>query len=119
MRRNLINGAAATVVAALALATVSEAVAARKPTKQQLAVIEHRQAQMKQLGGAMKTLAGFARGQGSSVTEARSAAALLSRAGATMPHLWPAGTQVGVGDSSTRASLWKERDAFAQRVAQF
>ena len=104
--------------AVLTLGAVSEA-APRKPTKQQLAVIEHRQAHMKQLRESMKALGAFAQGQSTDVGKTRAAAAVLTRVGAAMPHLWPAGTQVGVGESNTRASLWKERDQFAARVAQF
>ena len=118
MRRTVFAGAAAAVLTGLVVAGATEA-ASRKPTKQQLAVIEHRQAQMKQLRAAMKTVGAFAQGEQSEVAPVRAAAASMSRVGAAMPHLWPAGTQVGVGASSTRASLWKERRAFTERVAQF
>jgi cytochrome c556 len=118
MRVGLFMGGAAALAAALVLAPASDA-APKRATKQQLAVIDARQVQMKQLGGAMKTLAAYVKGDGADLAQAGAAAALVSRAGATMPHLFPAGTAVGVGDSSTRASLWKERDQFAARVAQF
>ena len=117
MRVGLFIGGAVALAAAAVLAPASDA-APKRASKQQLAVIDARQAQMKQLGGAMKTLSGYAKGEGE-LAQARGAAALMSRAGASMPHLFPAGTAVGVGDSSTRASLWKERDQFAARVAQF
>ena len=117
MRIGLFMGAAVVLAAAVALAPASDA-APKRATKQQLAVIDARQAQMKQLGGAMKTLSVYAKGEGE-LAQARASAAVMSRAGATMPNLFPAGTAVGVGDSSTRASLWKERDQFAARVAQF
>ena len=117
MRAGLFMGGAAMLATTLVLATVSDA-APKRASKQQLAVIDARQAQMKQLGGAMKTLSGYAKGDGD-LAQARAAAALVSRAGASMPHLFPAGTGVGVGDSSTRSTLWKERDQFAARVAQF
>ena len=118
MRR--LPAAACTALAVLAtLVSASEAAPRPKPTKQQLAVVEHRQAQMKQLGASMKTLSAFARGDLTDVGQMRAAAATMSRVGGAMPHLWPAGTQVGVGDSSTRASLWKERQELAQRIAQF
>ena len=67
----------------------------------------------------MQTLGAFAKGESGDVAKMRAAAATMSRVGAAMPHLWPAGTAVGVGESSTRASLWKERDQFTARVAQF
>ena len=118
MKQAWIGGALAVVVAA-ALLPAAEAAAAKKPGKQQAAVIEHRQAQMKQLREAMKTLGGFAKGEVTDVAQARAAAASMSRVGAAMPHLWPAGTAVGVGESNTRATLWRERQAFATRVAEF
>ena len=117
MRVGLFMGGAAVLAAALVLAPASDA-APKRATKQQLAVIDARQGQMKQLGGAMKTLSGYARGDGD-LAQARAAAALVSRAGASMPHLFPVGTGVGVGDSNARLTLWEERDQFAARVAQF
>ena len=113
------RGTVALFTALVVLAGASAAAAPRKPTQQQAAVIDYRQAQMKQLGGAMRTLGAFAKGDLADLGKARAAAATLTRAGASMPHLWPAGTAVGVGESNTRASLWKERDQFARRVAQF
>ena len=118
MRQVLIAGGLLAALGCAVLAPVSEAASKRGPSKQQIAVIEHRQGQMKQLRAAMKTLGGFAQGSGD-VGQARSAAAVMSRAGAAMPHLWPVGTGVGVGESSSRNTVWKERPAFAARVAQF
>jgi cytochrome c556 len=118
VRRGLIGVAILGLAACAAVAGASEA-AARKATKQQLAVIAHRQAQMKDLGRSMKTLSAFAQGELKDVQQARAAAATLARVGGVMPMLWPAGTGVGVGESNTRASAWKERDQFAARIAQF
>ena len=118
MRRSIM-AAMAVLAAGSVLASASEAASSRKPSKQQLAVIEHRQGQMKQLRASMKTLGAFAQGELTDVSQARAAAAAMSRAGAAMPHLWPTGTAVGVGESNTRAALGKERDQFVARVAQF
>jgi cytochrome c556 len=72
---------------------------------------------MKSLGGATKTLAGFAKGD-ATAPDARKAAALLATAG-NMDRWWPRGTAKGAGDSKASPAIWTDGRRFAQRITQY
>jgi cytochrome c556 len=122
MRRLLIVGAGllvAQTAAAMVMLPEDHAPGAKGGAARPVAAVEHRQAQMKQLGRSMKLLGAFAKGEVADAAQARQAGATLAQASRAMPALWPAGTWVGVGDSAAKASIWTEKAEFAARVAQF
>jgi cytochrome c556 len=100
-----------------ALAGTASAVQAQADPARVTAFIDQRQARMKALGGATKTLAGFAKGD-ATAPDARKAAALLVTAG-NMDRWWPRGTAKGVGDSKASPAIWTDGRRFAQRVTQY
>ncbi len=81
-------------------------------------LVEQRQGRMKALGGAMKTLTGFSKGEGQA-PDAAKAAGVLAAAGKAMPGWWPRGTAVGVGDSEAGPAIWTDANGFKQRLAAF
>jgi cytochrome c556 len=81
------------------------------------ALVDQRQARMKALGASMKTLTGFAKGEGTAA-DARNAAAVLIAA-RDMPRWWPRGTAKSVGDSKASPAIWAEQPRFQQRIAEF
>ena len=108
--------------ALLALAGWSAAIAvsaghAQRSAPDPAAFIDQRQARMKALGGSMKTLTNFAKGEGTAA-DARKAAAVL--AAARDMHLWwPQGTAKGAGDSKASPAIWTDKQRFGQRVAEY
>ena len=106
----------------LALAGLSAAIAlsaghAQRPAPNPAALVDQRQARMKAVGGAMKTLTNFAKGEGTAADAQRAAAVL---AGARNMHLWwPQGTAKGVGDSKASPAIWTDKQRFGQRIAEF
>jgi cytochrome c556 len=106
----------------LALAGLSASIAlsaahAQRPAPNPAALVDQRQARMKAVGGAMKTLTNFAKGEGTAA-DARKAGAVLAAAG-DMHRWWPQGTAKGVGDSKASPAIWTERQRFGQRLAEF
>ena len=109
------------VAAALAvsLGTIAVQIAAAPPAARpnpRLAAVEHRQAEMKKLGGALKAVAGFAQGANEDVAQLRRSAGTIQTVAAGMDRLFPGGTGVGVGDSRAKPAIWTERDAFRRRI---
>jgi cytochrome c556 len=106
----------------LALAGMSTAIAlsagyAQRTAANPAALVDQRQARMKALGGSMKTLTGFAKGEGTAA-DARKAGAVL--AGARDMHLWwPQGTAKGAGDSKASPAIWTDKQRFGQRLAEY
>lgn len=106
----------------LALAGLSTAIAlsaghAQRSAPDPAALVDQRQARMKALGGSMKTLTGFAKGE-ATAADARKAGAVL--AAARDMHLWwPQGTAKGVGDSKAAPAIWTDKQRFGQRLAEF
>ncbi|MDP8912593.1 MAG: cytochrome c [Pseudomonadota bacterium] len=106
----------------LALAGLSTAIAvsaghAQRSRPDPAALVDQRQARMKALGGSMKTLTGFAKGE-RTAADARKAAAVLSAA-RDMHRWWPQGTAKGAGDSKASPAIWTDKQRFAQRVAEY
>ena len=106
----------------LALAGLSTAVAlsaahAQRPAPNPAALVDQRQARMKAVGGAMKALTNFAKGEGTAA-DARKAGAVLAAA-RDMHRWWPQGTAKGVGDSKASPAIWTDRQRFGQRLAEF
>ena len=81
------------------------------------AFIDQRQARMKGLGAAMKTLTGFSKGE-ATAADVRKAASVLTGA-RDMHRWWPRGTAKGVGDSKASPAIWIEQPRFQQRIAEF
>ena len=109
--------------AALAIGALSAALLAVPAVHAQggaapTAQVEQRQSRMKALGGAMKTLTGFSKGE-APAAEARKAAAVLAAAGRGMPGWWPRGTGVGAGDSEALPVIWTDQPRFRQQLAAF
>jgi len=76
------------------------------------ALVDQRQAEMKKLGGAMKTISQFVKGEAGTVDEVRKAATVLAEVHGGMDKLWWEGTAEGVGDSEAKANIWTEREKF-------
>jgi cytochrome c556 len=90
---------------------------AQRPAPNPAAVVDQRQERMKAVGGAMKALTNFAKGEGTAA-DVRKAGAVL--ASARDMHLWwPQGTAKGVGDSKASPAIWSDKQRFAQRLAEF
>jgi len=81
------------------------------------ALVDQRQARMKALGAATKTLTTFAKGD-ATAADARKAGAVLAAA-SNMDRWWPRGTAKGVGDSKASPAIWTDTRGFAQRVARY
>jgi cytochrome c556 len=106
----------------LALAGLSTAIAvsagqAQRSAPDPAALVDQRQARMKALGGSMKTLAGFTKGE-ATAAEARKAGDVLAAA-REMHRWWPQGTAKGVGDSKASPAIWTDNQRFGQRIAEF
>ncbi len=106
----------------VALAALSTAIAlsaghAQRSAPDPAAFVDQRQARMKALGGSMKTLTGFTKGEGTAA-DARKAGAVLAAA-RDMHRWWPQGTAKGAGDSKASAAIWTDKQRFAQRVAEY
>ena len=106
----------------LALAGLSTAIAvsaghAQRSAPDPAALVDQRQARMKALGGSMKTLTGFAKGE-ATAADARKAGEVLAAA-RDMHSWWPQGTAKGVGDSKASPAIWTDKQRFKQRVGEF
>ena len=113
LRKLMISG---TVVAAgIALLQVS-AFAQTGANARQIAAIEARQAAMKRIGGAMKILAGFAKGDVADKGKAVEAAKTVEASGRQFRKLLPKGTEAGVGKSKAKAEIWTDSRAFDQQM---
>lgn len=82
------------------------------------ALVDQRQARMKALGASMKTLSGFAKGEGNAA-DARRAGSVVGAAGRAMPGWWPRGTARGVSDSEAAPAIWTDTAGFRQRLLAF
>jgi cytochrome c556 len=92
--------------------------AVQAQSRDPVALVEQRQARMKALGGAMKTLNAFSKGNGTA-SEAAKASGTLAAAGRAMPGWWPRGTAVGVTDSEAAPKIWTDAAGFRKRLAAF
>ncbi len=104
-------------MAGLSTAIFLSAGHAQRPAPNAAAVVDQRQARMKAVGGAMKTLTNFAKGEGTAA-DARKAGALLAAA-RDMHRWWPQGTAKGAGDSKASPAIWTDKQRFGQRLAEF
>jgi len=95
----------------------ASAVQAQDDPSRIAAFIDQRQARMKSLGAATKTLSGFAKGD-ATIADARKAAALLAATN-NIDRWWPRGTAKGVHDSKASPAIWTDGRGFAQRVVQY
>jgi cytochrome c556 len=112
----------ATGLLALSAATAgalgaASAVQAQNDPARLATFIDQRQARMKSLGAATKTLSTFAKGDATAV-DARKAGAILAAAG-NMDRWWPRGTAKGVGDSKASPTIWTDGRKFASEVAKY
>ncbi len=111
MRNKIVIGA---LIAALLAMPAVQAQGGAKPAD----LVEQRQARMKALGGAMKTLSTFSKGE-AEAADAAKAGGVLAAAGRAMPGWWPRGTAIGVGDSEAKPVIWTDAAGFGQRMAAF
>ena len=109
---------AAFTVAALSLTLVVMPAVQAQGGANPAALVEQRQGRMKALGGAMKTLTGFSKGD-ASAADATKAAGVLAAAGRGMPGWWPRGTATGVGDSEALPAIWSDQPGFRRQLAAF
>jgi cytochrome c556 len=104
-------------VGALTLALLAMP-AVQAQSRDPVALVEQRQARMKALGGAMKTLNAISKGNGTA-PEAAKAAGTLAAAGRAMAGWWPRGTAVGVSDSEAAPKIWTDTPGFRKQLAAF
>ena len=82
-----------------------------------IAKVEHRQEQMKKMGGAMKVLTRFLKNEGATIEEvAGGAAVVVDVSGRIVPELFPAGTGLGIGKSAAKPEIWNEWKDFSQKA---
>ncbi|MFM2045635.1 MAG: hypothetical protein RLY86_4211 [Pseudomonadota bacterium] len=84
-----------------------------------VAQVEERKANFKKMGGAMKTLATFVKGEGGTAADAQAAAAVLEQTGSQIGTWWPEGTAVGVGKSEAKPEIWTNMAEFTTLQDQF
>jgi cytochrome c556 len=114
MTRSIVSiGLAATAVCVLAASGHTQRKAADPA-----ALVDQRQARMKALGAATKTLTGFTKGD-APAAEAGKAGAVVAAMGRDIHKLWPRGTAKGVSDSDAAPAIWTQRGRFNQRIVQF
>lgn len=102
--------------AALALAGVS--LTAAGAASAQSDAVAQRQALMKKVGGAMKTLSGMARGQAPyDAAAAKAAFATMNDAAQKFGTLFPAGSNAG--KTAAAAAVWSDRAGFDKKLAGF
>jgi cytochrome c556 len=111
------SAVAAIAIGSLAATLSISAVQAQRGTDP-AGLVEQRQARMKALGGSMKTLSGFAKGE-ASAADAAKAAGVLAAAGRAMPGWWARGTGVGVSDSEALPAVWADPQRFRQQLVAF
>lgn len=103
---NLLAAAAvsATLVAATLVVVGGPAVAA-DPVDQ----VKAREALMKKMGGGMKVIGQFVKGEGGTQDEVQKAAAAIAEVSASdAAAVFPQGTAQGVGDSHAKPELWAQ-----------
>jgi cytochrome c556 len=95
------------------------AVAQSGASDRQLAAIEGRQAAMKRVGAAMKTLVGFSKGDIADSRQALEAAKTMESSGKQFRKLLVQGTAVGVGKSKSKPEIWTDPRDFNQQMKAF
>lgn len=78
-------------------------------------LVNQRQENMKQLGGAMKVLSGYVKGEADQAAASKAAQVLVD-VGGQMQEWWPEGTAVGVGDSEAKPAIWTETEKFNANI---
>ncbi len=106
------------LIAAMGAMQLDAAAQSGKPDPR-IAAIEQRQAGMKRIGGSMKTLVGFSKGDIEDPAQARQAAGTMHQLARQLPRWWPAGTAAGVGKSKAKPEIWQQRNQFNQRATAF
>ncbi|HEV7370535.1 cytochrome c [Arenibaculum sp.] len=77
--------------------------------------IAQREAAMKEMGGAMKTISAYVKNEGGTIEDVREGAATIDLVSASIvPHLFPAGTEAGVGSSDALPAIWDDWSGFEQ-----
>jgi cytochrome c556 len=112
-RRIIIAGATLAMVVGIAQSTAASQINANK---RQLEAIEQRQQAMKRIGGAMKTLVGFSKGEIQDHRQVIQAAAAIEHSGRRLRTLWPKGTGTGVAKSKARSEIWTESQQFSDHL---
>lgn len=119
-----------TLAAVLAAALTSAAIAggaamAQSPepvSSDRAEVLAKREAAMKAMGGAMRTIGAYVKNEGGSIEQVREQAAVLERTSKTLaPNLFPAGTGAGAGGSESEAlpviwERWSDFETAAGRL---
>lgn len=94
-------------VPALALSSLALVAAASPAAADPLQQVEAREKLMKTMGGGMKTLTQFLKGEAGTAADARTAAAALVIVSGNDPlMIFPQGTAIGVGESEAKPELW-------------
>ncbi|MEO0544400.1 MAG: cytochrome c [Pseudomonadota bacterium] len=100
------------IAAAVALSAGSAVVVAQD-------AIAERKAAMKSVGGAMRTLVGFARGQADyDAAAALAAFTTMNEVSQRYGGLFPEGSETG-GDTKAAPAIWSDRAGFDAEVAKF
>lgn len=107
---------ATTLGAAVAVAIVASAGLGSALAQDPVKLVEDRQAHMKQLGGAMKTMAAFVKEGSGTTDDVSKAATTIVNVGQKMDGLWQEGTAMGVGKSEALPKIWTERAKFDQLI---
>lgn len=81
-----------------------------------VAAVEHRQAEMKKLGGGFKAILDFIKDGVGTPADVQKAAAVVKAQADIVPTLFPAGTALGVGKSMALPALW-ERKAEVDKIS--
>ncbi|ACI98342.1 c-type cytochrome [Rhodospirillum centenum] len=76
--------------------------------------VKQRQSQMKEIGGAMKSIQAFVKDGKGTAAEVKTAAETVVTTGPKFEGLWPEGTAVGFGKSEAKAAIWTEMEKFAK-----
>ncbi|MEO1748450.1 MAG: cytochrome c [Pseudomonadota bacterium] len=104
--------------AKIALATIVALTAGSAVVTAQDAIAE-RKAAMKSVGGAMRTLVGFARGQADyDAAAALAAFTTMNEVAGRYGDLFPEGSEAG-GDTKAAPAIWTDRAGFDAEVAKF
>lgn len=104
MQFRFLNVLAAAAVSATLVAAIGPAVAA-DPVEQ----VKARETLMKKMGGGMKVIGQFVKGEGGTQDEVQKAAAAIAEVSANdVAAVFPQGTAQGVGDSHTKPELWTQ-----------
>lgn len=80
--------------------------------------VAEREAAMKAMGGAMRTIGAYVKNEGGTVEGVREGAATVAQVSARIvPNLFPAGTGPGVGDSEALPAIWEDWSGFEEMAA--